>query len=135
MKHLPFNVVERVEIFRVKLGLEPFDQFKAKQLARWNADKSLSYDAVQQYKQDERQCGRSTRELLYAIAEADMRSWDLLVIGYGVEGGKALHRRAQDMVDKLGLSDMNVRKSSAYQKETLVYVDHLCGRAARVCAE
>ncbi len=126
------SIADRVEEFRIKLGLEPWDQFRAKQLARWDADTSLAYDMVQQMKAEERQCGRSTRELLYAIAEADLLGWDLLPISYGKSN--VMHSYARDLVDRLGLENMNVRLSVAFQKEIIVYVDHLVGRAAKISA-
>lgn len=120
-------VHELAETYREKLGWKPWDVYRREALDRISKMVDRSDEWKARHLAEERQTGRTAKGLLYAIAEAKLIGWPLVVIGHG--GSDALHAVARDLVNRLEL-DLSVHKRA--QGPFIVYVDHLVGYVSRV---
>lgn len=124
------TIREQIEVlaekYRKDLGLKPWSRFEQEMLKKWDDSLSLSREAREQFKALRRQCGKTTRGLLYKIAEAVVTRKALLVCGPTVRYTDAIHYMAEDLVHRLRL-DLKVIKperqvvaySESYEDQTI----------------
>ncbi len=117
MSEISKQVYELVEKFRQELDPTPWLEFEQEMLKKWEDSESLTQEAKDYYKAAKRQCGKTTRGLLFKLAEAKITKRVFLVSGPSTAMTKALYYRAQELADRLNL-DVEIEK---VHRNTIVY--------------
>lgn len=119
MSEISNQIYELVEKFRQELGLKPWLEFEQEVLKKWEDSESLSQEAKDYYKRVKRQCGKTTRGLLFKLAEAKITKRVFLVAGPSTAMTKALYYGARGLADRLNL-DVEIEK---VHRNTVVYTE------------
>jgi len=110
------------ETYRIKLGLLPWDKYESERLEA--IEKNCRNDYTDTYvdymKMRKRQCGKSTRGMLRALAEAVLTKRPILVNGPSREIINTSYRRVQELAMKLGLA-VKVQKTT---RPMTIFSDH-----------
>lgn len=100
------------EEYRIKLGLKPWNEFEAEVLERWTKDSNLTETARNRQLKEKRQTGKTTRQLLLAIAEATVRKRPLVISGAGETHTDVMFRIAKKFVEQLNANVTVIRNSA-----------------------
>ncbi len=114
-------IKEQVEVlaekFRQELDLKPWDEFEQGILKKWDQESTLTEEAKEYYKKAKRQCGKSTRGLIFKLAEAKITKRTLLIAGPSTAMTKALYNKACNLALRLNL-DIEIDK---VHRNTIMY--------------
>lgn len=100
------------ETYRKELGLKPWDEFEREMLERLDNDQYLTEEVRNSYKRAKRQCGKSTKAILFRLAEAVITNRPILVCGFNRFHTNILTTRARELADRLKLSTVVIDKSA-----------------------
>ncbi len=106
-----------VEQFRQELNLRPWNEFEQEILRKLDESPSLTQEAKDHYKKAKRQCGKSTRGLLFKLAVAKITKRALLIAGPSTAMTKALYYKASELAERLNL-DVYIDK---VHRNTIMY--------------
>ncbi len=111
-------IEERIDQYYRYLNFVPWGSFEAEQRKK-RRDSGVEED---------RQTGKTTRGLLYAIAQAERNNMNVVVVGAGSHHTSVLQVCGASLVSRLvGLLGRNVEVFKSSVNPSVVYVDHLAG--------